>query len=364
MHLQLTPEQDALRDAVARFLDKASSPEAVRAAEPLGWDGAVWAGLADMGVPALGVPEAAGGSGASLRDLAVVAEACGAHLAPAPVVEAMVAARLLAGCGEPAADVLATLAEGGPPVTLALHPAVDGIARLVPGAAVAAAVVALDGDDLVLVAQDDLPTSPANLGSAPLADVDLRAGTTTVLRSGADAVGAHAAAVDEWRALTGRWLVGLGREAQAIGVQYAKDRKQFDVPVGSFQAVQHRFADLATDLDGADLLANKAVWALDVGDPVAASFPAMALWFAGDTAQRAASWGLHVHGGYGFMEEYDIQLHFRRAKATRLLLGDPRRELQLLADRLWADPAVGPIPGSTHRPTAPDEAVERDRAPS
>ncbi|MCB1039590.1 MAG: hypothetical protein KDA94_08695, partial [Acidimicrobiales bacterium] len=87
--------------------------------------------------------------------------------------------------------------------------------------------------------------------------------------------------------------------------QYAIDRKQFDVPVGSFQAVQHRFADLATDLDGADLLSNKAVWALDVGDPIAASFPGMAFWFAGDTAQRAASWSLHVHGGYGFMEEYD-----------------------------------------------------------
>jgi len=135
-------------------------------------------------------------------------------------------------------------------------------------------------------------------------------------------------------------LVGLGREAQAIGIQYAKDRKQFDVAIGTFQAVQHRFADLATDLDGADLLSNKAVWALDVGDPIEASFPSMAFWFAGDTAQRAAAWSLHVHGGYGFMEEYDIQLHFRRAKATRLVLGDPRRELQALAGRLWDDPAA------------------------
>ena len=351
MHLQLTEEQDALRDAVARFLEKASTAEAVREAEPLGWDEKVWAGLTDMGVPTLGVPEDQGGSGATLRDLAVVAEAAGARLAAAPVVETMVAARLLARFPDPAADVLAALVEGGAPVALALHPAVDGVARLVPGAAVATAVVALDGTDLVLVTQDDLPASPANLGSAPLADVDLATGTRTVLASGDEAAAAHAHAVDEWRALTARWLVGLGREAQAVGVQYAKDRQQFGVAVGSFQAVQHRFADLETDLDGADLLANKAVWALDVGDPVASSFPHMAFWFAGDTAQRAASWGLHVHGGYGFMEEYDIQLHFRRAKATRLLLGDPRRELQSLAGRLWDDPASGPIPGSPHRPT-------------
>ncbi len=360
MHLQLTEEQDALRGAVARFLEKASTAEAVRETEPLGWDPNVWAGLTAMGVPTLGVAEDQGGSGATLRDLAVVAEACGTRLAAAPVVETMVAARLLARFPGGGAPVLAALAEGGAPLAIALHPAVDGIARIVPGAAVAAAVVALHGDDLVVLVQDQRPTSPANLGSAPLADVDLGSGTPVVLATGPDAHRAHALAVDEWRALTARWLIGLAREAQAIGVQYAKDRKQFNVAVGSFQAVQHRFADLATDLDGADLLANKAVWALDVGDAVATSFPAMAFWFAGDTAERTASWGLHVHGGYGFMEEYDIQMLFRRAKATRLLLGDPRRELMTLADRLWSDPEIWSIPGSTFRPTV---GLDRNAAP-
>ncbi|MEZ5177829.1 MAG: acyl-CoA dehydrogenase family protein [Acidimicrobiales bacterium] len=290
-----------------------------------------------------------------------MAEAAGARLASAPVVEAMVAARLLARHADTdaSAGVLAELVAGGDPVVLALHPSVDGRAALVPGAAVATAVIALDGDDLVVVQPAEPPRSPTNLGSAPLADVDLAAGTRTVLASGPAARAAHALAVDEWRALTARWLVGLGREAQAIGIQYAKDRRQFGVAVGSFQALQHRFADLQTDLDGADLLSNKAVWAIDVGDPVATSFPSMAFWFCGDTAQRTAAWALHVHGGYGFMEEYDIQLHFRRAKAARLVLGDPRRELQALAGRLWDDPTSGPIPGSTHRPTrGADQAPE------
>ena len=354
MHLNHTDEQLALRDAVAGFLDKASNAEAVREAEPLGWDPKVWEGLTAIGVPTLGVSEDLGGSGATLRDLAVVAEACGGRLASAPVVETMVAARLLARFADAAAPgrVLGALAEGGGPVTLAVRPAVDGHAALVPGAAVAAAVIALDGDDLVLVEGSQTPSSPSNLGSAPLGDVDLAVETRTVLATGEAAHAAHDLAVDEWRALTARWLVGLGREAQALGVQYAKDRKQFDVPVGSFQAIQHRFADLATDLDGADLLSNKAVWALDVADPVASSFPSMAFWFAGDVAQRAAVWGLHVHGGYGFMEEYDIQLHFRRAKATRLLLGDPRRELIALAGRLWSQDSSGPIPGDHFRPTS------------
>jgi alkylation response protein AidB-like acyl-CoA dehydrogenase len=349
MHLKITEEQDALRDAVASFLEKASTFEDVREAEPLGWDPKVWAGLTDMGVPTLGVAEDLGGSGASLRDIAVVAEACGARLASSPVVETVVAARLLARFAAAAGAHLTDLVEGGAPVAIGLLPAVDGVARAVPGAAVAASVVALDGDELVVVPTSDLP-SPANLGSAPIADVPLT-GDRVVLAAGDEALAAHALAVDEYRALTARWFVGLAREAQAIGVQYAKDRQQFGAAVGSFQAIQHRFADLATDLDGADLLANKAVWALDVGDPIGRSFPGMAFWFAGDTAQRQASWSLHVHGGYGFMEEYDIQLYFRRAKATRLLLGDPRRELIGLAGRLWSDPTTGPIPGSGYRPT-------------
>lgn len=351
MHLKLTEEQEALQDAVSSFLDKASGPEEIREAEPLGWDPKVWQGLTEMGVPTLGVDEALGGSGASLRDMAVVAEACGRRLASAPVVEVMVAARLLAKFSAPAGAFLTDLINGGEPVTLALTAANNGKVSLVPGAAVSTAVIGLDGDDLVVVRVPEGTAAPSNLGTAPLADIDLSVADRVVLASGDEARSAHHQGVEEWRALTARWLVGMAREAQAIGVQYAKDRKQFDVAVGSFQAVQHKFADLETDIDGADLLSNKAIWALDVADPVARSFPSMAFWFAGDTAQRCASWSLHVHGGYGFMEEYDIQLYFRRAKATRLLLGDPRRDLIALGDTLFSDKTAGPIPASSYRPT-------------
>lgn len=344
MHLQLTEEQIALRDAVSGFLAATADPERVRESEPLGWIPEVWEGLTDMGIPTLGVPESEGGSGAGLRFLAVVAEACGTHLAPAPIVETMVASRLLARFPEAGAEPLAAIAGGGAPVVLALRPSVGGRCTVVPGAAVAATVLALAGDDLVAVAVDGLD-SPHDLATSPLADVDIGAAADRiVLASGDEARHAHTAAVDEYRALMARWFVGLGREAQAIGVRYAEDREQFGTPIATFQALQHRFADLETDLDGADLLSNKAVWALDVGDPVARSFPHMAFWFAGDTAERTAAFSLHVHGGYGFMEEYAIQMYLRRAKGARLLLGDPRRELLGLADRLWTDPSTHAVP--------------------
>jgi len=332
MNLELSDEQAALRDATARMLDKTSSPGQVRGAEPGGFSPDVWDGLAAMGVPTMGVPSL---GGAELADLAVVARQAGEHLAPAPVVEAMVACRLLAAHGRAVDDATVR--------TIALRSAIDGRLRLIPGGAVAAEVVALDGERLVVVTVGHRtgaePPAITNLGSAPLADVDLRAAETTVLVDGTAAREAFSCALDEWRALTAQWLVGLARAAFVLGVEYAKERRQFGVPIGSFQAVQHRLADLATALDGAELLADKAVWALDrpTREPGAnpSLWPAMAFTMAGETAEAVASVALHLHGGYGFMEEYDIQLHFRRAKAARIVLADPRHELQGLADRLF-----------------------------
>jgi alkylation response protein AidB-like acyl-CoA dehydrogenase len=131
---------------------------------------------------------------------------------------------------------------------------------------------------------------------------------------------------------------GLARAALDIGVAYVKERHQFGVPIGSFQSIQHRLADVHTAVDGARLLAYEAAWAADTGEPRAAALAAQAAWFCGQAADDAAGASLHYHGGYGFMEEYDIQLYVRRAKAWRLLLGDPRRELQTIAERRWLAP--------------------------
>jgi hypothetical protein len=228
-----------------------------------------------------------------------------------------------------------------PPVAVvALHPAHDGVARLVPGGAVASIVVGLDGDELVALESDPPPGAVANLGDAPVADRSLRTGARFPLASGPAAADLYEDALDEWRVLMAGALVGLAGAALELGVEYAKQRHQFGVPIGSFQAIAHQLADVATAVDGAQLLARESAWAADEGEPDADALARMAFLGAARTAQRTAAAALHVHGGYGFTLEYDVQLYQRRAKAWPLLLGDPRRGMLHLADSLFGPAEV------------------------
>jgi hypothetical protein len=296
-----------------------------------------------LGVPAMGVEPTLGGAGAGLLDLELVSERYGAALAPVPIVESWVAARLLAEAGDAGSGALGHLTADRPaPATVALRPAHEGVARLVPAGAVAALVAGLDGDELVVVEADPPPDAPVrSLGDAPIADRSVRSGDRTVLAGGDRAHALHEHAVDEWRVLTAGALVGLAGAALELGVEYAKQRHQFGVPIGSFQALAHQLADVATMVDGAQLLTREAAWAADEHEADAPALARMAFLFASRTAQRTTAAALHVHGGYGFTLEYDIQLHHRRAKAWPLLLGDPRRESGHLADALFGPPERG-----------------------
>ena len=120
--------------------------------------------------------------------------------------------------------------------------------------------------------------------------------------------------------------------------------------IASFQTIQHRFADLHERVEGARLLAYEAIWALDEDEPTAPLLAAQASWYCGEVADETTGFSLHVHGGYGFMLECDVQLHLRRAKATRLLLSTPHRELDLIAQRRWGADALASAP-AVPRPT-------------
>jgi alkylation response protein AidB-like acyl-CoA dehydrogenase len=262
MNLDFTDEQRALRETLRDFFEKESPPAVVRAAEPLGFDAALWRTVAELGLPAIAIPEDHGGAGAGSVELAIAAELLGRSLAPVPLIEAATAGRLLASHAGGA--VLEPLVAGERLATLALHPAVRDVARLVPAGAVADLVVVLREDALLLIEQPVKP-GPAipNLGAMPLADCPIPA-DLVVLARGPEAVAGYHLAVRQWRLLTAAALVGIASRALEIGLDYVLQRRAFGVLIASFQTIQHRLADNATAIDGARLLAYEAAWADDV----------------------------------------------------------------------------------------------------
>lgn len=328
MDFALTDEQDQLVASFANLLAKASSPEQVRAAEPLGFDDSLWRTLVGTGAVAMAVPEARGGWGASLLDLALVAEQLGRALAPAPAIEAQVAARLLARVDTDPGDHL---------TTVAVRPTRRGVAALTPAGAVCDAVVALHDDHLVLVPVDDSSRRPvANLGGAPLADIDVR-DATVLATSGAREQ--FEVAIDEWLVLVAAALVGIGTAALELACSYATERRAFGAPIGTFQGVAHPLANDATNLDGARLLARKAAWALDGGASRGRELAAMAFAFASTATESATYDAIHVHGGYGFMLESDAQLYYRRARGWARVWGDADTAFRRAAAARYGEPA-------------------------
>ncbi len=356
MNLALSEEQELLRDTFAQLFAAESSPARVRAAEPLGFDPALWKALAESGALAIRVGEAQGGAGAGLLDAVLLAEQAGRHLASAPLVEAVVASALLARSSDPLArETLRRTLDGTAVLTLALRAVRAGEAQLVPGGVVADAVVGLDGDSLVLVTRGDEPTPAlANLGTSPVArwqlDAAPRGGARCVLATGAEAMRLHGAALEEWRVLCAAGLTGLAWRALEIAAAYATERRQFGRPIGSFQGIAHPLADTATDVEGARLLTWYTVWSIARGSLAAASLAPLCLAWAARSATRAVARALHTHGGYGLSLEYDIQLYHRRGKAWALAAGDPRDLFVLGAERRW-DGAAGvalPATGEPH----------------
>jgi alkylation response protein AidB-like acyl-CoA dehydrogenase len=337
--LSLTREQRAVRDAFAALFGKQATPQRVRTAEATGFDGLLWRHYAEVGALGIAVPSDCGGGDGGLLELALVAEEAGRRLAPIPIAETAAAARALGRLREK--ELLVTVLSGSAIVSLATRPGPIAGQLLVDGA-IADAVLALDGESLVYVNRPDglAKTAYRNLGGLSLARWDAP-GVATVLAEGSEARAIFDTALDEVRVLRAAALVGLASEAVEIGSRYAVVREAFGQPIGMYQAVAHPFADAVTALDGSRLLIHKACWAMDSAQDDAGALAAMAFVFAAETAYHATTHSLHVHGGYGFMEEYDIQLYYRRAKAWAAAFADPRRELLTVADRRFGPVTTG-----------------------
>jgi alkylation response protein AidB-like acyl-CoA dehydrogenase len=351
--LNLSDEQQQLVGSFGALYTKDSPPERVRSVERTGHDPELWLRLQENGALEMAVDEGSGGWGASLLDLALVAEQHGRHIGSAPLLEAQAAARLLAHLGSDpknsptqrhrAKELLESVLTGERLVTLALHPPrPDGVLALVPAGAIADDVLFCDGDSLRHIALDATGDrrTVTNIGALPLADIvvpapaaDPASATTTELVSGPEASAAFDRAVNEWMILMAGALVGLATRSIEIGVEYVKERKAFGKPIGSFQAISHGLADAHTALDGGTLLAREAAWSAEVEPARTPELGPLAFGFCTDAARDASYRSLHYHGGYGFMLEYDIQLYFRRARGWPAQFVEPDVAFGMAAGR-------------------------------
>ena len=348
MNLDLSQDQEMMRETFARFLSENSSPARVRAALPGGFDRALWTGLAELGAFSLRVPASHGGLGLSLLDAAVLMEEAGRTLVSGPLAETLIVARLLAILGDGAGGaLLERVLAGNAVVGIAPTDIVREPVQWIAGGAVAEAVIARKGDQVVLVGilEGERKSGP-NLASTPIAHLRLGDAGGGTLSSGPEGLQAFAQALEEWKLLMAAALSGLAREAIRLAAAYARERVAFGQPIGTYQGISHPLADLICDVDSGKYLTWKAI--RDIADHASHAGAEISLtaWWNADSASRAVAQALHTFGGYGLTTDYDIHLYNLRAKAWPLVFGDPARFLEEAGRRLYAgERAHLPEPG-------------------
>ncbi|MFD8734718.1 acyl-CoA dehydrogenase family protein [Streptomyces sp. NPDC059618] len=377
MDARLTAEQEEIRRTLRELLDKRCGPQELRAAErtPAGYDPALWEALArDLGLPGLALPEAYGGVGCSLTELALACEESGRALAPSPLLSSAVLAAplvLALGTGAQRAALLPSLASGALTAALAVPGTglatalglagdnrgdwagggraggvqarrADGVWRLYGQAA-----QVLDGHSAGLLvvaahtggfarsrtllflvrggAEGLVRTRQTALDpTRPQARIELRDVEAELLGDDdlADVPAALAAVGDGAAAVLAVEAVGAAGRALERTVEHVGRREQFGRAIGSFQAVKHRLADVYVAVQSARSAAYYAAWAAGTGAERAGG---LALAQALEALRTAAAEGIQLHGGIGFTWEHEAHLYFKRASGDELLFGPAHR---------------------------------------
>lgn len=378
MDFTLTDEQTAVRDLAARILSERSTPERVREveADPGGdwFDRDLWAELAKADLLGLCLPEAHGGGGYGLFELALILEQVGRNVAPIPLYATLALGALpLAEFGTDAqqaawlpgvaaGDVVLTaaLSEGGdglPPAVPATAATADGdgwrlsgTKVLVPAAHLAHRVLvpARTGDGTSTVFLVD--PSAAGVSAERNTSVNLEPLTTLTFDGVAVAAGDVVGDVDGGAAVT-TWIAdrgvaalcalqaGVCEAALRITATYTSERRQFGSPIATFQAVAHRAADAYIDTEAIRLTAHQAAWRLAHGMPADEAL-AIAKFWAGEGSHRVTHAAQHLHGGIGVDLDYPVHRTFRWARHLELSLGGGTAHLRRLG-RLLASASPG-----------------------
>jgi alkylation response protein AidB-like acyl-CoA dehydrogenase len=367
-------EQEELRQTVRRFLDdKSPSAEVRRLMETTeGYDEGVWKQMAqELGLQSLHLPEAHGGQGFTFVELGIVLEEMGRVLLCAPYFSTVVLAAnaiINAGTDEEQAALLPGIASGETIAALAftepngrwdasgitMEAKKQGDGYVLDGTK----MFVIDGHtaDLVVVAARTEGTSgedgisfftvdgdASGLTRTPLATMDQTRKQAKLEFSGVQAKplgapgaggGALSKTLDQAAVGLSNEMVGGAQRVLDMSVEYAKVRVQFGRPIGSFQAIKHKCADMLLEVESAKSAAYYAAWAAAEDNeelPVVAS---LAKAYCSDAYFHAAAENIQIHGGIGFTWEHDAHLYFKRAKSSEILLGDATYHRELLAQRI------------------------------
>jgi alkylation response protein AidB-like acyl-CoA dehydrogenase len=372
VHLEFTAEQDELREGVRAVLARECPISLVREVVEKGTTpDALWGQMVELGWPALTVPEPAGGLGMGAVELAVVVEELGRVLAPGPFVPTLTQfAPVVAEAGSPGQQqrFLGGVAAGELTGTLALversgsvdagHVSttatpdrdgfvLDGAKEMVVEAPTADEIVVIarvpgtSGDDGVggfVVPRADAGLDPVDAldPSRPVARVTLdgvRVDSDRVLgEPGPTTAAAVARAVEVAATALAVETVGAAQTILDITLAYAKQREQFGAPIGSFQAIKHKFADMLVALERARATSYFAALTIAEDDARRALAASTAKAAAGDCAALLAKEGIQIHGGIGYTWEHDMHLYVRRVKSSSLLFGNAAQHRARVAD--------------------------------
>ena len=366
----VSEEHSELRATLRRFFETRSSEAAVRKAidSESGYDTELWRQMADqMGLQGLGLPENYGGSGFGVHETTIVFEELGRTLVPSPFFPTIaLAAELLMAVGDEeaggrylpeiaAGNLLATVALAEPDGSWDCRGNSDLVATELDGqwrltgekvtvlhadvAGLILAVAVEDGSASVYAV--DPAADGVNIVALSALDLTRRQSKVRFESAPATLVGRHGESADAVGAMLDRAAVALAAEqAGAAGhlmelsVDYAKVRHQFGKAIGSFQAIKHKLADMAFDVERMDSIVRHAATAAATGSPELPVIAATAKVFCSEAFFRIAAETIQVHGGIGFTWEHQAHLYFRRAKSSEYLLGSPVAHREALLERL------------------------------
>ncbi len=329
MDFGFTDDQREIQRTARELLAERARPERVREHAEAGTiDRSLWGELCELGWPGIAIAEEQGGQGLGRIELSILCEELGRALAPVPFLPSVMAATLIehAGSAEQRESWLPALAAGES--TGALGVAVEGTAELVIGASEA---------EVIVLVEDDRSGRVLAAGQAdvtPVASIDPTRSTARVSAAedaGEALAGDVAAGIDRALVAVSSELVGVCDRALEMTVAYVKERKQFGVPVGAYQAVSHRCAQMLLETEKARSTTAFAAWTADADPERLPEAAAMAKAAASDAAREVTASAIQAHGGIGFTWEADVHWLFKRAQLDGALLGGGRRHRAQLA---------------------------------